>query len=328
MWAGGHQVLSLHSSNKPGDLSQWLWSWRQHHKHCRRYYYYRWPMAGKRTFSRGVWWLSPHIVGAAPNFCACYQSLLQTSSTLTDDVEAVGSSVQWEWRHVVRIKAERMSLTHNSVSHLLNIHSWVLHHQHYNDARKATVHCGLRSTPGTPCMMDSSSFDAHCHLGHEATSITLQGCYRVKFFWLWVGWKWQKPVKNVFKEILCNNTEENERSTVSRSFQWDDASLPAENQRHKHCMMEWHRLVSIARLAATMPVNVNSAWILPATATVFTSWHHRMTCRWLKTWNKLSLVNNTSSGRQNSYSMKLNTEPLWLHPSPTWGHTISTVGYL
>jgi len=37
---GGHPALSLHSSNEPGELSHWLWSWRQHHKHCRGYYYY------------------------------------------------------------------------------------------------------------------------------------------------------------------------------------------------------------------------------------------------------------------------------------------------
>ena len=42
---GGHPALSLHSSNEPGELSQWLWSRRQHHKHCRSYHYYyiRWP---------------------------------------------------------------------------------------------------------------------------------------------------------------------------------------------------------------------------------------------------------------------------------------------
>ena len=32
---GGHPALSLHSSNEPGELSQWPWSWGQHHKHCR-----------------------------------------------------------------------------------------------------------------------------------------------------------------------------------------------------------------------------------------------------------------------------------------------------
>jgi len=31
---------SLHSSNEPGELSQWLWSWWQHHKHCHGYYYH------------------------------------------------------------------------------------------------------------------------------------------------------------------------------------------------------------------------------------------------------------------------------------------------
>ena len=31
---GGHMALSLHSSNEPGELSQWPWSWGQHHKHC------------------------------------------------------------------------------------------------------------------------------------------------------------------------------------------------------------------------------------------------------------------------------------------------------
>jgi len=30
---GGHPAISLHSSNEPGELSQWLWSWWQHHKH-------------------------------------------------------------------------------------------------------------------------------------------------------------------------------------------------------------------------------------------------------------------------------------------------------
>ena len=35
---GGHPALSLHSSNEPGELSQWLWSWWQHHEHCRRIY--------------------------------------------------------------------------------------------------------------------------------------------------------------------------------------------------------------------------------------------------------------------------------------------------
>jgi len=33
-------ALSLHSSNEPGELSQWLCSWWQHHKHWRGYYYY------------------------------------------------------------------------------------------------------------------------------------------------------------------------------------------------------------------------------------------------------------------------------------------------
>ena len=37
---GGQQALSLHSSIEPGELSQWLWSWWQHHKHCRGYCYY------------------------------------------------------------------------------------------------------------------------------------------------------------------------------------------------------------------------------------------------------------------------------------------------
>jgi len=32
---GSHLALSLHSSNEPGELSQWPWSWWQHHKHCR-----------------------------------------------------------------------------------------------------------------------------------------------------------------------------------------------------------------------------------------------------------------------------------------------------
>jgi len=32
---GGHPALSLHSSNEPGELSQWPWSRWQHHKHCR-----------------------------------------------------------------------------------------------------------------------------------------------------------------------------------------------------------------------------------------------------------------------------------------------------
>ena len=31
---GGLPALSLHSSNEPGELSQWPWSWGQHHKHC------------------------------------------------------------------------------------------------------------------------------------------------------------------------------------------------------------------------------------------------------------------------------------------------------
>ena len=35
---GGHPALSLHSSNEPCELSQGLWSWWQHHKHCRGYY--------------------------------------------------------------------------------------------------------------------------------------------------------------------------------------------------------------------------------------------------------------------------------------------------
>ena len=37
---GGHPALSLHSSDEPGELSQWLWSRWQHHKHCHGYYYY------------------------------------------------------------------------------------------------------------------------------------------------------------------------------------------------------------------------------------------------------------------------------------------------
>ena len=41
-WSEGWRppVLSLHSSDEPGELSQWLWSWWQHHKHCHGYYYY------------------------------------------------------------------------------------------------------------------------------------------------------------------------------------------------------------------------------------------------------------------------------------------------
>jgi len=27
VWVGGHPALSLHSSDEPGGLSQWLWSW-------------------------------------------------------------------------------------------------------------------------------------------------------------------------------------------------------------------------------------------------------------------------------------------------------------
>jgi len=35
-------ALTLHSSNESRELSQCLWSWRQHHKqlHCYYYYYY------------------------------------------------------------------------------------------------------------------------------------------------------------------------------------------------------------------------------------------------------------------------------------------------
>ena len=40
LWSevGGHPALSLHSSNELDELSQWLWSWWQHHKHCRSCY--------------------------------------------------------------------------------------------------------------------------------------------------------------------------------------------------------------------------------------------------------------------------------------------------
>ena len=37
---GGHPALSLHSSDEPSELSQWLYSWWQHRKHCRGYYCY------------------------------------------------------------------------------------------------------------------------------------------------------------------------------------------------------------------------------------------------------------------------------------------------
>jgi len=42
---GGHLALSLHSSDEPGELLQWLWSWWQHHKHCHGYYYYYYLLA-------------------------------------------------------------------------------------------------------------------------------------------------------------------------------------------------------------------------------------------------------------------------------------------
>ena len=35
-----HPTLSLHSSNEPCQLLQWLWSWWKHRRHCRGYYYY------------------------------------------------------------------------------------------------------------------------------------------------------------------------------------------------------------------------------------------------------------------------------------------------
>jgi len=40
---GGHPALSLYSSDEPGQLSQWPWSWGQHRKRCWiiiNYYYY------------------------------------------------------------------------------------------------------------------------------------------------------------------------------------------------------------------------------------------------------------------------------------------------
>jgi len=33
--------IIIHSSDEPGELSQWLWSWWQHHKHCHGYYYHK-----------------------------------------------------------------------------------------------------------------------------------------------------------------------------------------------------------------------------------------------------------------------------------------------
>jgi len=36
---GGHQALSILSSNKPSKLSQWLCKSSQHHKRCHWYYY-------------------------------------------------------------------------------------------------------------------------------------------------------------------------------------------------------------------------------------------------------------------------------------------------
>ena len=41
-WSEGGRPpgASLHSSDESGELSQWLWSWWQHHKHCHGYYYY------------------------------------------------------------------------------------------------------------------------------------------------------------------------------------------------------------------------------------------------------------------------------------------------
>ena len=44
----GHSALSLHSSNKPGELSRW-WSWWQQHKRRSYYYYYYYTSAVNAT---------------------------------------------------------------------------------------------------------------------------------------------------------------------------------------------------------------------------------------------------------------------------------------
>jgi len=41
-WSEGWRPPGAQSTftDEPGELSQWLWSWWQHHKHCHGYYYY------------------------------------------------------------------------------------------------------------------------------------------------------------------------------------------------------------------------------------------------------------------------------------------------
>jgi len=55
---GGHPALSLHSSDEPGEVLQWLWSWWQHHrppKHCHGYhYYYYWSPVAKRDTEQNL----------------------------------------------------------------------------------------------------------------------------------------------------------------------------------------------------------------------------------------------------------------------------------
>jgi len=56
-------ATTLHSSNEPGELSQWLWSWWQHHKHCHGYYLIWWcgvestfDAKFHTTSARVAWW--------------------------------------------------------------------------------------------------------------------------------------------------------------------------------------------------------------------------------------------------------------------------------
>jgi len=73
LWVGGHPVFSLHSSNEPGELSQWPWSRWQHHKHC------RWLLL-----------LSLSIIGRHTCLCVV-RLLLKQWSTTSDSCRS-----QWE----------------------------------------------------------------------------------------------------------------------------------------------------------------------------------------------------------------------------------------
>ena len=52
-------------------------------------------------------------------------ALVLTRAVLTDDIEAISGGMEREWWNVMRIKAEFVSFTDNSIGHLLYV-NWMI----------------------------------------------------------------------------------------------------------------------------------------------------------------------------------------------------------